>query len=484
MALSGSVAVRATSQNELIFSWAATQSLRENTSTISWQLLLVAKTYGQIIATPGSPWQVVIDGQTFSGTTSLAIENNQTKVLAAGQVTLAHETDGTREFAFSFLQEFHIKFDGESISKVSGSGEGILDPIARASQITASSQKVILGQPVTLEIQRQGDFTHTLEYSFGSLSGIIAEGITDGAFWTPPESLASQIPNDMSGIATVTCVTWDAAARIGTTQIRLTLQIPASMTPGVSGSWEDISGALAVVGAYVQGISRLSVTVSGTGIYGSTIRSASVTLDGKAYNGGYLTDSGERSLVVAVMDSRGQKAQRAYPLTVAAYSLPALTLDASRCRADGTADDTGDHALVRMGGHITQVNGRNSGALKLQWGSEQKSIGLEAGDFSLQEQVWADPDATLPITATLTDLLGAAVKTMVLSTGYATLDLLAGGKGIAFGKAATREGFECAMRACFAGGIYQVAPDGTVDSRCLFDRVAALEAKITEGEQL
>ena len=67
---------------------------------------------------------------------------------------------------------------------------------------------------------------------------------------------------------------------------------------------------------------------------------------------------------------------------------------------------------------------------------------------------------------------------MVLSTGYATLDLLSGGKGISFGKAATREGFDCAMKAYFSGGLYGIAADGTVDSKSLFERVAALEAKL------
>ena len=66
----------------------------------------------------------------------------------------------------------------------------------------------------------------------------------------------------------------------------------------------------------------------------------------------------------------------------------------------------------------------------------------------------------------------------MLSTGYATLDLLAGGKGISFGKAATIEGFDCAMAAYFRNGLYEIRSDGSMDSRSLFDRVAALEARI------
>ena len=134
MALSGRVAVRATTQNNLIFSWAAVQSAVTNSSTVSWQMILEAGQYGKINATPGSPWSVTIDGKTVTGTSSLAIENNQTKVLAQGQVELSHDEMGERSFDFSFQQEFWIHFDGESIRIVSGSGSAQLDTIPRASQ--------------------------------------------------------------------------------------------------------------------------------------------------------------------------------------------------------------------------------------------------------------------------------------------------------------------------------------------------------------
>ena len=104
MALSASSVVKATSQNNLIFSWAATQDIAGNRSKVTWQLLLEAGRYGKIVATPGSPWEVTIAGQTFSGTTSLAIENNETKVLASGELWLEHDTLGERSFDFAFRQ--------------------------------------------------------------------------------------------------------------------------------------------------------------------------------------------------------------------------------------------------------------------------------------------------------------------------------------------------------------------------------------------
>ena len=480
MALSGSVAVRATNQNNLIFSWAAVQSAAQNSSVISWQLLLEAKQYGQIIATPGSPWSVTVAGETVSGTTSIAVENNQTKVLASGRATVLHGDDGEGSFSFSFSQEFWITFDGEYIPVVSGSGSAVLDPIARASMPSVSAPSAAMGEPLTVCTNRvSGSFTHTLEYSFGKASGVIAQGVEEACQWVPEPELARQIPDSVSGTAVITCTTYSGGTRIGTAQTTVVLSVPAGAVPAASAVWEDASGAWGLLGSLAQNISRLAVTVSGTGVYGSTPVSTQVTLDGKAYGGGILTDSGEHTLGIAVTDSRGRVGHQEYPLTVAAYSTPSLTLSASRCTADGTADDTGDYARITVTGHVAQVNGSNTAALSLNWETGSETVGLSVGDVSYQKgPIYADPNATMTITAVLSDKLVSASRTMVLSTGYATLDLLAGGKGISFGKAATREGFDCAMPAYFSGGLYGINTDGSIDSRSIFDRVAALEAKI------
>lgn len=476
MALSGSVAFKATTENNLIFSWAAVQSPAENCSYINWQLLLEAKYFGRIDAGPGSPWTVTIAGQEFTGTTSLAIGNNETKVLASGVARVAHAADGTGSFDFSFDQVFWINWSGNLIERVTGSGSAVLDTIARASQPRLGAASVELGGSLEIFTDRAPDFTHTLQYSFGNASGVIAQGVGDSCRWTPPLELASQIPNAVSGTAVITCTTYAGDAHIGTKEVTVTLTVPALAVPIASATWEDISGAYGALGAYVKNITRLAVTVSGTGSYSSTVTGASVTLGGRPYSGGIITDSGELSLMVSVTDSRGRTGTAAYSITVADYSPPRLSLSASRCTADGTADDTGDHAVITVSGFVTEINESNAASVTLVYGGESVTQDFPSGEVLFQKTVYADPDATMTITAALSDKLVSSSRTMVLSTGYATLDLLAGGKGISFGKAATMEGFDCAMDAYFRNGLYEIHSDGTVDSRSLFDRVAALEA--------
>lgn len=355
-----------------------------------------------------------------------------------------------------------------------------LPMIAGASKPSVSASSVEMGGSVTIRTNRiaESGFTHALTYQFGSASGTIAEGVGDSVAWTPPLDLARQIPNNVSGTAVITCTTYANGTPIGSRQVTVTLTVPESVVPTAKASWEDISGAYGLLLSLVQNISKLAVTVSGTGIYGSTITGAAVFLEDKAYGGGVLTKTGNISLKVSVTDSRGRTGYAEYPLTVAAYSVPSLTLNASRCLEDGTADEAGDRARISVSGFVTQVNGRNAATLTINWGSSAETVTNLMGNISWQKIVPADVNATMTITAALSDKLVAASRTMVLSTGYATLDLLAGGKGISFGKAATREGFDCAMPAYFRGGLFEVRSDGSIDSRSLFDRVAAIEAKL------
>lgn len=137
MALSGSVSVEATPNGRdlLVFSWEAVQDAVAKTSTITWVLQLVADASGALNVTNAEiyPWAVTIDGQAFSGKSNIYIQANQTKTLATGSAVLSHDTDGTKSFDFSFMQNFGGLVWGGStvINDVTGSGVGVLDSFAK-----------------------------------------------------------------------------------------------------------------------------------------------------------------------------------------------------------------------------------------------------------------------------------------------------------------------------------------------------------------
>lgn len=358
--------------------------------------------------------------------------------------------------------------------------EVTLPMIACASKPSVSAPTVDMGSALTIYTNRLAGagLTHTLSYQFGGASGTIAQGVGDSCEWYPDIELARQIPANPSGTAVINCSTYAGGTLIGTEPVTVTLTIPESVVPAVSVELEDSSGAFALMGVYVQNVTRLTVDVTAVGAYGASIATAAVTLNGKPYSGGIITESGDLSLVVSAIDSRGRTGSIGCIVSVAAYTGPRFTLSASRYADDGTADDTGGNAKITVSGYVTQVNDSNYAVLDLNWGTGSERVEFAPGNIFYQKTVEANIDATMPISAVLYDRLAQTSRAMVLSTGYATMDLLAGGEGVSFGKAATMKGFDCAMNAYFRNGLFEIHSDGTIDSKSLFERVAALESKI------
>lgn len=131
MALNGSTSVAFTSYDNLKFSWSATQSTANNSSTVAWQLELVSGKYGLIESSYAKAYTIVVDGNTYSGTNYINISNNTTKTLVSGTTVVKHNADGTKTFNFSITQAIKINWNGEYIGTKSFSGSGVLDNIPR-----------------------------------------------------------------------------------------------------------------------------------------------------------------------------------------------------------------------------------------------------------------------------------------------------------------------------------------------------------------
>lgn len=130
MALSGSKSVTVTQWDILTLSWAqVSQSVADNTTTVSWTLQLQATDYGYLNAPAVATWSVSIDGNSYTGTNTVAIANNTTKTLASGTTVIKHNDDGTKDFAYTFSQQFNVTFSGQFIGTVSGDGSGTLEAI-------------------------------------------------------------------------------------------------------------------------------------------------------------------------------------------------------------------------------------------------------------------------------------------------------------------------------------------------------------------
>lgn len=464
MASNGSMSVAVTTYDTLRFNWAQiSQSVANNTTTISWNLQLIAGSAGEINSGVSKTWTVTINGTTYTGSSSVAIGNNTSKVLASGQVTIAHNSDGTKSFSYSFSQAFNITFAGVMVGVKSGSGSGTLNTIPRATTPGLSSTSVDMDTTMIIYTYRASDsFKHDLAYSFAGGPFVeIASGADTVTYWKVPLDLASSIPNTTSGTVTIRCITKNGDNVVGTKTVLLTAKVPTKVVPTVNAVThaEANAGIGETIGAYVQNKSKVSVNIAAIGAYGSTIKSYSSTLNGKTYNGASWTSdtlplSGSVSIVTTVTDSRGRTASKTTSLTVLAYAPPQITtFSVARYNASGVADPDGDRAWVRIVYGVTSLNSKNTATATIQY---KKST--DTAWTTLYTRTELSMDGTLKpagttfstdyqwdFRITLTDAFNSATPATynaVLPSGAVILDIKADGKGIAFFKTSTKDGVE------------------------------------------
>ena len=461
MASNGSTSVQVTAYDTLKFSWTqASQSAANNQTVINWTLQLISGSAGQIISTVAKSWSVVVNGQTYSGTNSVAINNNTSRTLASGQTTITHASDGTKTFNYSFSQEFSIIFAGESIGTKSGSGVGTLNSIVRATVPTLSATSVDMGGKVTITTSASSTFTHDLAYSFaGSAYTNIQTGVTDSVEWTIPLALATSIPNATSGTVTIRCITKNNGTEIGTKTVLLTAKVPATVVPTISSvtHTEATLGIAEKAGAYVQTKSKIKVGITAEGANGSTIKSYSSSFAGKTYTGASwtsdtITTSGALFLITTVTDSRGRTASKVTEITVQSYATPKITaFTVARYSAQGAADPNGTYVWVQLAYSVTALNNKNTASAKIEykkstdstWSTLDTKTSLSLDTTLKPTSVTFSTDYQYDFRVTLTDTFSStATYNSVLPSGAVILDIKADGTGIAFFKTCTKAGVE------------------------------------------
>lgn len=126
-----------------------------------------------------------------------------------------------------------------------------------ATQPSLSVSTVEMGKSVTISTPAVNSaYRHTLRYVFGKATGTIAENVASSKSWTPPVSLANQIPSATAGSGTIYCDTYSGSTLLGTKSVSITLTVPGSVVPSAgtlsAALAEDTSGT----GLYVKGMGK------------------------------------------------------------------------------------------------------------------------------------------------------------------------------------------------------------------------------------
>lgn len=439
-----------------------------NTSAVSYTLKL--KSGGYDFAQYGVGASVSLNGAQVAyrdrySAPQLSIGTYSSITLLSGTTTIAHNSDGTKTIAVAATLDMAKAYYTPGPMSISGQSM-TLTTIPRATAPVVSGAAT-MGQAKTISLSpASSSFTHTLLYSFGSASGTIASDVKSSVSWTPPLSLASQVPDATSGTATITCHTYSGGTLIGTKTTTVTLQVPSSVVPTISGVTlsDATSGIAAQFGAYVQSKSALKVQISASSQYGATIRSYSTTVLGTTYTGSSVTTSplGQSGTIVVsikVTDSRGRTATTTRNISVVAYSAPRITsFSADRVDSSGNADDEGTHLKVTLALAISPVGNKNTKQYKLLY--KRKS---DTSYTALQTTTPSDYSysGTLTFTASsypefssdygydirlqVSDYFTSVNSDDELQTAAVWLDLNISGKGVGIGKVSEKDAMEVAM---------------------------------------
>ena len=429
-----------------VFSWTLkTQDIEKATSTIEWTLKGAGGTgnYYTIVRER----YVTVNGTTKSESTSMLNVATGT-VVFSGTTTIQHNTTtGVGSFSASAGIAFYYYGSYNS----TGSGTWTLPTIPRATKIDIASSAT-MGNNISISLSPAvSTYKHKLVYDFGSLknqvdgfknssgtaigTGYTAAGNTTVTF-TPPTTLGWEIPNAMSGTCTVYCYTYTGiGALVGTTSDTITLSVP-DYTPNIS--LITLTGVNTLSDVYVAGKSSVNIKTTVNTFYGGSITTISSTIDGVAYSGanfttGVLNSGSSRTFTITVYDSRGKTASKASSsINVYAYGIPTITtFNIKRDTSDPTK------AIATLKGSVYSLNGKNTKKFTVKLNGVTNTLTSSSESIDTTTTFTSVPtDNTLIATATITDSYTSVTQEAVLPTVAVTMDFLANGKGVAFGKVA------------------------------------------------
>lgn len=248
------------------------------------------------------------------------------------------------------------------------------------------------------------------------------------------------------------------------------------------------------------GLTTASVTVSGvTAYYGGTVSSVKLTIGNqtKSISGNgtisiALNAGGTFTPTVTVTDSRSQtKTYSLNPITVNTYNAPSVSFDVDRTDSSGQPDDEGTYGLMEAtftftdaiatalepSVVLTDENGTQT-TPTVTWYTDDTLTttvtwsSLSSGDtvYGMFSGINTQYSYQVSVRPRDTEGTGTAIV-QTISSAFYTVDFLAGGHGIAFGQAASQEGFWCNMDVYI--GIPDYQDTGTTD-KAIYDAVVAL----------
>lgn len=285
-------------------------------------------------------WYDTKNGEILGATTTLNTVLQNQLYQITGYIDVPHNDDGTLSGKAYTL--WGKNGTNSMVPPVSGDSVRVEAPltlttIPRKSTATISGTPNI-GSQITINTNRKSNsFTHTLTYTFGSLSGTIATNVGASTTWTIPTSFYAQIPNATSGTMVITCKTYNGTTLVGTTTTNVTCYVTNS-NPTFNVAYQDTNSTTTTITGNNQQIIQNKSTVqfnitSASAKNSATLSSVKITINGVTqtqsissatlnFNYGVVNVAQNINASVQLIDSRGLSTTKQVTLTILPWSNP------------------------------------------------------------------------------------------------------------------------------------------------------------------
>lgn len=421
---------------------AGSVNANENSSKVKVELAIKTDsgTYNLTGSTSGS---IDFNGKEVVSLDAKKVYKNTTTVLYSGVKTVQHDEDGGKTL--------HVKasFDVETSVRWI-----YAETTLELPHISRSAMKVpvfTMGKVGTLVITPMAEgMEHEVLYTFGSKSGTAVTKTKETTVtWTPPEELAEEITESISGSGTLTLKSYKDGVT-GSRSYSFTARVGAEASPEIDGGTVEIVNGYN--GSALKGRSKLSFSAQATAKYGASITRQRFSFGSKSVDNLsgeiLLEEVGSFAPTWTVTDSRGAGVGAALRImSVYDYFAPQLKDPAAyRCAEDGTRDDGGAYLAVTAGVTYANVLG-NEGRLEMRrravggsWGSWQA---LNKDQLNVLSGFVENQSYEVEVAAA--DTVGERKSVVyTIPTAAVAFVLADGGKAAGFGKYPEQDGLDVA----------------------------------------
>ena len=324
------------------------QDIANNSSKVSWRATVDRDgayrtwTYGNI-----SNLSVWLNGSSVHNSHPDYDTSGEEVTLASGEVTIPHNSDGTKTFSV------WASFDPNNgvHGNITISTKYTLSSLPRSSAVAGLDGDRNLGSRHTIRIDRKASsFTHQVWYRvFGSDWIDLGKNHTTSVSFTPSLDLARYLPKSSSGLMDICVRTYNGSTQIGSDVYSngWHFKIPDSVKPTFTGlsltDMNTVARQLLSGNDFLQIISDIQVNFNNaSGAYGSTItgyraeivnKKMVVTKNGGSF--GIMNFSGLATIRAYVVDSRGKQSDtKDITINVIEYYAPSFSFSALRTRGN------------------------------------------------------------------------------------------------------------------------------------------------------